>query len=106
MTDNRDIVAEERDPTIGEIADLAMRRVATAIVIAGGAIALAIYARPSPARYQAFSSGEGIVRIDTRSGTVIGCDKGRCATLLRKGQTLSANPNTKSKSIEISIPEQ
>jgi hypothetical protein len=100
------VAPAERDPTMGEIADLAMRRVATAIVIAGGAIALAIYARPSPPRYQAFANGEGIVRVDTRNGTVIGCEKGRCMTLLRKGQLLAPNPNTKSKSITVTIPEQ
>jgi hypothetical protein len=104
VTDSRQKVTGERDPTIGEIADLAMRRVATAIIIAGGAIALAIYARPGPPRYQAFASGAGIVRVDTRSGTVIGCDGGRCMILLQHGQRLSANPNTKSKAITVTIP--
>ena len=83
----------EREPTLPEIADLAMRRIATAIVVAGAAIALAIYARPAPARFQAFATEAGIVRIDTRNGKMIACEGGRCMTVLERHQRLAPNPN-------------
>jgi hypothetical protein len=73
--------------------DSAVRRVATSIAIAGIAIALSIYARPGPPRYEAFATESGVVRVDTRSGTVIGCEGGQCVTLVRRGQRLGPNPN-------------
>ena len=70
----------------GDIADLVTRRIASAIVIAGAAIALAIYARPSPPRYQ-LVAGEGeVVRLDTRSGSMIACDGTGCTSVHRRGQ--------------------
>ena len=87
----------EREPNLNEILDLAMRRMAAALVIAGGAIALAIYARPSPARYDAFATPTGIVRIDTRNGKMIACEGGRCMTVLERHQRLAPNPNVLKK---------
>ena len=95
-----------RRPTESSLSDMvdgAVRRIATSIAIAGVAIALAVYARPGPPRYQAFATDDGIVRIDTRSGTVIGCEGGRCMTLLRKGQRLAPNPN---RNINAPRPEE
>ncbi len=83
----------EPEPSFSETVDSAVRRIATSVAIAGIAIALSIYARPGPPRYQAFVTDEGIVRVDMRSGTVIGCESGRCMTLLKRGQTLAPNPN-------------
>lgn len=83
----------EREPTLNEILDLAMRRMAAALVIAGGVVALAIYARPSPARFEAFATPSGIVRIDTRNGKMIACEAGRCMTVLERHQRLAPNPN-------------
>lgn len=82
--------AERRpaEPTLAEIADSALRKVVTAIVIAGGIVGLAIYARPAPPRYQAAVGDGRIVRIDTRNGTVIACEAGHCAIVLRRGQRL------------------
>ncbi|HEV2817972.1 MAG TPA: hypothetical protein VGW40_12215 [Allosphingosinicella sp.] len=77
-----------REPALAELVDNVLRKLVTAIVIAGAIIALAIYARPAPPRYQAAVGDGRIVRIDTRSGTVIACEAGRCATVLRRGQRL------------------
>jgi hypothetical protein len=71
-----------------ELAESALRKLVTVIVIAAGLIALAIYARPAPPRFQAFAVGGQIVRIDTRKGTIIACDGARCATVLQHGQHL------------------
>ena len=69
------------------------RRLTTTLLIAAGIVGLAIYARPAPPRYQAFAAGSQIVRIDTRTGTVIGCEEGKtCVTILRRGQRLARRP--------------
>jgi len=76
------------EPGIAELADAALRKIVTAIVIAGAIVAIAIYARPAPPRFQAAVGDGRIVRIDTRNGTVIACEAGVCATVLRRGQRL------------------
>ena len=96
MTD--DSREPDREPTLNEIVDLAMRRMAAALLIAGGLIAIAIYARPGPPRYDAFATPTGIVRIDTKSGKMIACDGGRCMTVLERHQRLAPNPNLLRKS--------
>ena len=97
----------EREPTLNEIIDLAMRRMAVAVAVAGGAIALAIFAgRPTPARYDAFATPTGIVRIDTRSGKMIACEGGRCMTVLERHQRLAPNPNVLKKKTAPALPKQ
>ena len=81
--------AEEAPMTFDEIVDRAGRRIATALMVAGGLIGLGIYWQPGPPRYQVVASGNQILRIDTRKGTIIGCEGGRCATVLRHGDHLS-----------------
>jgi len=94
MVDERhETEPREREPNLNEILDLAMRRMAAALVIAGGVIGLAIYARPGPARFDAFATPTGIVRIDTRNGKMIACEAGRCMTVLERHQKLAPNPN-------------
>lgn len=87
----------EREPTLVELAEGAVRKITTGIVIAGAAIALALYARPAPPRYQVIATDTGIARIDTRSGTVIGCEAGVCRTIVRRGQSLA--PRLKPKAL-------
>lgn len=90
-TERRDAPAAEPSP--GEIAEGIMHKFVTAMVIAAALIALAIYARPSPPRYQAVIGDGKEVRIDTVSGTMIACEVGRrCYTLLRHGQSLESGP--------------
>ena len=91
--DHSDPPAPARDrpspePSLAELADAALRKIVTAIVIAGAIIAIAIYARPAPPRFQAAVGDGKIVRIDTRNGTVIACEGEHCATVLKRGQRL------------------
>ena len=87
-----DLEAEREEPpeelSFADIVEIAARKIVTAIVIAGGLVALAIYFRPSPPRYQAAVGDGRIVRIDTRSGSVIACEGTRCYRILRRGQDL------------------
>src|SRR4051812_8058585 len=80
---------EDSPPTLAEVADRAATRLPTVLVIAAGIIGLAIYARPAPPRFDAIVYGDQIVRIDHRTGTLIGCKADRCELILRHGQHLS-----------------
>ena len=75
-----------------DMVDGAVRRIVTGIVIAGAFVGLALYSRPGPPRYQAFATEDGIVRVDTRRGTVIACQDQRCYTVVRRGQRLEKAP--------------
>lgn len=79
---------DEPEPTLSlaDLADGLARKIVTAIVIAGALIALAIYFRPSPPRYQAAVGDGKIVRIDSKTGTVLACEGPRCYRVLRRGQ--------------------
>ena len=82
--------------TFADVIDSAARKIVTAIVIAGGLIALALYFQPSPPRYQVSAGADGrFVRIDTKRGTVIACDNGPCYRVLRRGQELDDPPARK-----------
>ena len=85
----------ERQSPLADAIDGAVRRVSTAIAIAGALIALAIYARPGPPTYQAFSTGSSIVRVNTRTGWIFECVEGRCGTVVRPGQRLDRRPPAK-----------
>ena len=88
-TDPAPPARREPEPPLREMIDLASRRLVTGLVIAGAAIGLAIYARPGPPRYEAIAAPDGrIIRIDTRSGTVLACEGRRCMTVVRRGQRL------------------
>ena len=96
MTDERRYDADsaavpEAPMTFDEIVDRAGRRIATALMVAGGLIGLGIYWQPGPPRYQVVASGNQILRIDTRKGTVIACQNGQCATVVRHGQHLASH---------------
>ena len=81
------------EPSLADLADTLVRRIVTAIVIAGALIALAIYFQPSPPRYQVAVGDGRVVRIDAKTGTIITCDVERCVRVLRRGQELDDNPN-------------
>jgi len=76
------------EASLTDLAESALRKIVTAIVLSGGIVALAIYARPAPPRYQAIVGDGRIVRIDTRTGTVIACEENRCMQIVRRGQHL------------------
>jgi hypothetical protein len=93
MTDRR-----QPEPSNRELIDGAVRKVVTALVIAGGVIALGIYARPGPPRYQAFEAEGRIVRVNMQTGTIIACEANQCMTIVRSGQRLRRSlPGTTSK---------
>ena len=77
---------------LADAIDGAVRRISTAIAIAGALVALAIYARPGPPTYQAFSTGTGVVRLNTDSGWMFECVEGRCGTIYRPGEDLERDP--------------
>lgn len=73
---------------IGDIAERNSRRWSTTIIVASAIIGLSIYARPGPPKYQAVAAGNQVVRLNTRTGVMVGCETGRCAILLREHQHL------------------
>jgi hypothetical protein len=79
----------EPEPTLLEIVEKAGRQIGTAMVVGAAFIALAIYARPGPPRYQALSAGAEVIRIDTRSGVMIGCGAGQCYSIRQRGDALA-----------------
>lgn len=84
--DDRD--SRPTEASLTDLAESALRKIVTAIVLSGGIVALAIYARPAPPRYQAIIGDGQIVRIDTRTGTVIACEENHCMQIVRRGQRL------------------
>ena len=85
--------ARPGEPSFVEIAENAVRKIVTSVVVAAGFVALAIYFQPAPPRYQAAVGDGRVVRIDTKTGTVIACDADGCAIVLRRGQRLEARPH-------------
>jgi hypothetical protein len=94
-----DLEAEDERPpeelSLADIVENAARKLVTSIVIAGGLIALALYFQPSPPRYQAAVGDGRVVRVDTRSGTVIACEGDHCYRVLHRGQELDDAPPPK-----------
>lgn len=71
-----------------ELAERLGRSVSAAVVVGAFFIALAIYERPGPPRFQAFAVGSQIVRLDTREGAIIACQSGQCVNVRHRGQDL------------------
>jgi hypothetical protein len=82
----------EEAPTLLEVVEKAGRQIGTALVVGAAFVALAIYARPGPPRYQAFTSGADVVRIDTRSGAMISCNGGQCYNIHKSGERIGKAP--------------
>jgi len=79
----RDRLAE---PTLGESIDAAVRKVVTALVIAGGLVALGLYSSRGggeAVEYQITSTADGtIYRLDSDSGRIVACRQQHCWRLL------------------------
>ncbi len=91
MTDTRPDTQEPASEamSLSETVDTAIRRISTAVIVAGAIVGLAVYARPAPPRYNAFAVGERIVRVDMRTGSIIRCEDGKtCELILKRGQRL------------------
>ncbi len=90
MTDDRFDRSDPGERGLGAAIDGAVGKITTGIVIAGAIVGLAVYARPAPPRYDAFAFGNQIVRVDSKTGTIIACEGQRtCQQILRKGQRLT-----------------
>jgi hypothetical protein len=89
--------------SLGEVVDRVARRITTSVVIAGAIIGLAVYARPAPPRYEAVIGDGQIVRIDTRSGSVIACGPEKCELVLKRGQKVERKYSRKA-SLEHKTP--
>jgi hypothetical protein len=77
----------------GDLIERLGRRLTTSLVFAAAIVGLAVYARPAPPRFQAFAAGTQIVRVDTRTGTIIGCEgRQTCVLILKRGQHLARKP--------------
>ena len=84
---NRSAAQPDQRDAESELIESALRKIITAIVIAGALIALAIWSRPSP-HYQVAVGDGRIVRINTQSGAVIACEGEICAIVLQRGKHL------------------
>jgi hypothetical protein len=80
--------AREPETSVGDLIESAVRKIVTAMVITGALIGLGLYWQPGPARYQIIAADGRVFRINTKSGTVIGCEGDRCAIILQRGQDL------------------
>jgi len=82
----------EDAPTLLEVVEKAGRQIGTGLVVGAVFVALAIYARPGPPRFQAVASGSDVVRIDTRSGAMISCNGGQCYSVRKPGDATHKAP--------------
>lgn len=97
--------AEDEEPlTLLDVAEKIGRNVSAALLIGCGFIALAIYARPGPPKYQAIASGGEIVRLDTRSGVMIACEAGQCYSVRKRGDPLAAHAPSVPPAVAKSAP--
>jgi hypothetical protein len=84
----------DRDGTAETPADFlerSIRMIAVAIAMAGALIALAIYWRPGPARYQAVTVGDQVVRLNTRSGSMVACNVQKCGFVIHESRGIDEN---------------
>jgi hypothetical protein len=82
----------EEPATLLEVVEKAGRQIGTGLVVGAAFVALAIYARPGPPRFQAVASGSDVVRIDTRSGAMISCTGGQCYSVRKPGDKTGKIP--------------
>lgn len=92
MEDEVRVEPPEEAPTLLEVVEKAGRQIGTALVVGAAFVALAIYARPGPPRFEAVASGADIVRIDTRSGAMISCNAGVCYSVRKPGDPTRKMP--------------
>jgi hypothetical protein len=98
--DSRDSLRERTETseaqTVGALINDSVRKLVTAIVVAGGLIGIGAYASGTSVdapRYQVTTTPDGrIIRVNTDSGTVIVCEGERCGIVLQRGQDLDDAP--------------
>ena len=103
MSDRRYRMDPEDRPApaspLAELVDSTVRRVSTSLVIAGGLIALGLYAGGGGTRieaptYQIASSSDGqtVYRINTDSGSIVACRANQCWLMQRGSADLEDEP--------------
>src|SRR5437868_14147360 len=83
----RDPARGEAEPSLGDLVESVTRKLVTAIVMAGGLVALGLWSQstPKPAHYQIVAADGRVYRLNTESGWVIGCEGNSCGIVLRSG---------------------
>lgn len=91
MSDERSGRRAPPEPTMADLAEVAVRKLVTAIVIAGGLIALGLWSQNmEPATYQIAAGADGrIYRVNTDSGSIVACEEETCALIQRGSDDLA-----------------
>ena len=103
MSDRRYRMDPEDRPApaspLAELVDSTVRRVSTSLVIAGGLIALGLYAGGGGTRIEAptyqiatSSDGQTVYRINTDSGSIVACRSNQCWLMQRGSADLEDEP--------------
>jgi hypothetical protein len=104
MSDRRYERESARDESDGssplhQIVDATVRRVSSSLVIAGGLIALGLYAGGGGTRIEApayqiatSADGQAVYRINTESGSIVACRSDRCWLMQRASDNLGDEP--------------
>lgn len=88
--------APSHEPTLGETIDAAVRKIVTSLVIAGGLIAVGLYASrggdPS-VDYQIATTPDGtLYRVDSERGRLIACRDNHCWRLVSDSDDIEDDP--------------
>jgi hypothetical protein len=86
----------DREISLTELVDGVVRRVVTAVVIAGGLVAIGAYAGGGgdveAPRYQIAAADGRVYRVNTENGTIVGCVGNNCAVIQRGNNDLEDGP--------------
>jgi len=84
------------DMTLADLVADSVRKLVTAIVVAGALIGAGVYLSGDEVeapKYQVTTTPDGrILRVNTESGTVIACEGDRCGIVVQRGQDLDDSP--------------
>jgi hypothetical protein len=104
---------EDRPPPASPLADMVdatVRRISTALVIAGGLIALGFYGgggtRVDAPTYQiaASSDGQTVYRINSDTGSIVACRDNRCWVMQRGNDDLEDEPPAAPPAAQLPAP--
>jgi hypothetical protein len=88
MTDlDRDLA----EATSADLVERSIRMIAIAIAMAGALIALAIYWRPAPPHYQMVAMGDQVVRLNTKTGSMVSCNVDECGMVIHESRGIDEN---------------
>jgi len=90
--------ASGSDSPLADAIDTSVRRIVTAIVIAGGLVGIGAYFSGGDVEgpnYQLSTTSDGrIVRLNTDSGSIVVCQDGQCWVMQRGSRDLDDEPPT------------